>query len=156
MVTMDDDNISLSLSDEDMLLCCDDDEDVAWSDASDRHGMEKNGDDDSKNNGRSRRLLSLEQSKVLYKILEKVRTWTRSLSFALQIATKQLRNGATWRNSVGRQVHVALVVVGWLFGGSGNVSHPISARPKTYETWLTDSLLLCFVLLSPCLSNQPW
>ena len=55
-----------------MLLCDDEEEDGAasWS-GSDSRG--KGGSDEGKGTGgRSRRLLSLEQSKVLYKILEKV------------------------------------------------------------------------------------
>lgn len=62
------DEISLSLSDEDMLLC--DDGEDGFSDAGASGGGEADGDRHA--NGRSRRLLSLEQSKVLYKILDKV------------------------------------------------------------------------------------
>lgn len=72
-----------SLSDEEMLLC-DDDEEEVWSNSSEGH-TKRISDKDAANdaaagstthadigNGRSRRLLSLEQSKVLYKILDKV------------------------------------------------------------------------------------
>ena len=66
-----------SLSDEDMLLC--DDED-AWSEAAAaeaRNGKlataaSATASVAAASNGRSRRLLSLEQSKVLYNILDKV------------------------------------------------------------------------------------
>ncbi|CDW99079.1 hypothetical protein, partial [Sporisorium scitamineum] len=73
-----------SLSDEEMLLC-DDDEEEVWSNSSEGH-TKRISDKDAANdaaagstthadigNGRSRRLLSLEQSKVLYKILDKLR-----------------------------------------------------------------------------------
>lgn len=80
-----DDEQSVSLSDEDMLLCDDDDD-----------------DDDAKRSasGRSRRLLSLEQSKMLYKILEKVQflplrwRWRHVGSLA---ATYALKVGALYR-----------------------------------------------------------
>lgn len=98
MMTMmkSDDDVSLSLSDEDMLLCSEDEDDqIDWSSEGQRSRTKScgadGGDDDTNGhstsstgggggggkrasdpNGRSRRLLSLEQSKVLYKILEKV------------------------------------------------------------------------------------
>ncbi|GAC94727.1 actin [Pseudozyma hubeiensis SY62] len=92
------DEISLSFSDEDMLLCDEADDDENWSDAApssvegaasnaekrDKRGSaassvagkggaaEGNMNGKRNSNNRSRRLLSLEQSKVLYKILDKV------------------------------------------------------------------------------------
>lgn len=58
------------MSDEDMLLC--DDEDGAFSDA----GASVGGGGGERRDGRSRRLLSSDQSKVLYKILDKVSFFT--------------------------------------------------------------------------------
>ncbi|KAJ9475786.1 actin [Pseudozyma hubeiensis] len=92
------DEISLSLSDEDMLLCDEADDEENWSDAApssiegaassaevrNKRGSaassgagggggvaEGNSNGKRNSNNRSRRLLSLEQSKVLYKILDK-------------------------------------------------------------------------------------
>lgn len=67
----------LSLSDEDMLLCSDDDDDEDgdnWSRAGSEGKHRQGSTGSAGTGGRSRRLLSVQQSKVLYKILEKVST----------------------------------------------------------------------------------